>query len=66
VLDQTELFQVAQEALENALEAMLQSIRLKLSDPGLHWQKKKVLSSALKALGRVDYLCQKSVRAHGQ
>jgi len=48
VLDQAELFKVAQEALESALEAMLRSIRLELSDPGLHWQKKKVLSSALK------------------
>ena len=42
------LFKVAQEALESALDAMLRSIRLELSDPGLHWRKKKALSSALK------------------
>ncbi|HAG10644.1 MAG TPA: IS66 family transposase [Desulfotomaculum sp.] len=48
VLDQPELFKAAQDALESALFAMLQSIRLELTNPGLHWQKEKVLLSALK------------------
>lgn len=48
VLDRPELFNTAQDALENALQSMLQSIRSELSDHGLHWQQEKVLTSAVK------------------
>lgn len=51
VLDNPAAFADAQLELECALQVMLESIQAELSDPGLHWQQKKVLESAQKNWG---------------